>query len=291
MWNDSIRLGVLLMVLSACTTGERWVAYYNDKAAMEEFAPYDTLVLDSRYHPELAQLKRDGRVILAYLSLGEIREDEALYEELKEQRYLLDENDAWESHIVDIRYPLWYDHIVKERVPEILDKGFDGLMLDTVDSPLTYEKDDPERYDGMADAAVYMIKAIRYHHPESSIMLNRGFEIVPRVSDELDMILAESIYADYDMDNDTAEPFPSHIYEAIVQQLKEFQASNQNLKIYTLDYWPRDDDMNIEQIYKIHRGHGFIPYVTTPDLTTIHSEPSASKKEQAPSTKEGNGHA
>jgi hypothetical protein len=48
--------------------------------------------------------------------------------------------------------------------------------------------------------------------------------------------------------------------------------------VITLDYWNMDDVNGLATIYARHRAEGFVPYVTTPDLTTHTPEPLRARR-------------
>jgi hypothetical protein len=73
----------MLAVSPAPTRADSWAVYYADKAAVRDFAGFKLVVLDSTYHPPLAELKRSGKRLLGYISLGEV--------------------EAWRSHFASVR--------------------------------------------------------------------------------------------------------------------------------------------------------------------------------------------
>lgn len=264
--------------LSACSSGlsidkqDRFAVYYGSDATPEALKAFSVIVLDGDYHPDLIPLK-DNHTLLGYVSLAEAKPhqidsiDEALF---------IQDNPDWGGKLIDIRNEAWTEQLLEQQIPMILDKGFDGLMLDTIDSALHLETTDPDAYAGMREAAIALIKAIRQHFPNAKLMLNRGFAIHEHVASDIDMILAESILSHFDLKTDQASFFPDDVYASYVRRLHAINSQFKHLRVYSLDYWDITDKKGVKDIYAIQRSHGFIPYVTTPDLTTIHPEPSAS---------------
>ncbi|MGB1539402.1 MAG: hypothetical protein ACPG80_00430, partial [Rickettsiales bacterium] len=122
-------------------------------------------------------------------------------------------------------------------------------------------------------AAVQLIKELREHHPNAKLMLNRGLPVLDRVAPYLDYALAESIRVEYNFDTGKARYFSDAIYAEETARLKQAQAINPALKVVTLDYWNMADAKGVRNIYAEQRSHGFIPYVTTVKLDTLHEEP------------------
>lgn len=244
---------------------ERWAVYYGDALAVENFFPFDLVVFDSEKHPPLRPLRNQKKTLLGYLSLGEAESYRPDFEEIKKRGLLLEENKQWPGHyLIDIRNPEWGKYVIEEKIPEILYKRFDGIMLDTLDTPLSVEK----KYPGMREAAIRLLRAIRMHYPDIKIMLNRGFETLPDSAPSIDMLLAESILAD---GSDPKKPkfFDEAIYQSITATIRAAQQVEKNLKIYTLDYWDMKDREGIKAIKAKQRDNGFIPYVSTPDLQAV----------------------
>ncbi len=268
----------LLPASFAVKTGEeeseRWLAYYSDKASPQDFSAYTLLVLDSDYRPELAPLSEHGKTLLGYLSLGEAEQHRHYFGEVREEGLLLGENPYWEgSYSVDIRERIWTERVIYELIPSLLHQGFDGVFLDTLDSPLHLEWKEPERYQGMTEAAVRLVRTIRKHYPHIKIMLNRAYEILPQVAGDIDIVLGESVYADYDFENKSYRRVPKQLYQRQLAYLKEAVSHNPALKVFTLDYWEPHDHEGIAAIYREQRANGFIPYVATVALDRIVPEP------------------
>ncbi len=254
--------------------GGRWLAYYSDKASPQEFGAYTLLVLDSDHRPELEPLAERGKTLLGYLSLGEAERYRHHFQEVADSDLLLAENPHWKgSYGIDIRHRSWTEKVIYELIPGLLHQGFDGVFLDTLDTPLHMERQDPERYRGMTEAAVRLVKTIRRHYPGIKIMLNRAYEILPQVAGDIDIVLGESVYADYDFETKSYKRVPQALYELQLGYLKDAMKRNPSLEVYTLDYWEPQDREGIAAIYRVQRANGFKPYVATVALDRIIPEP------------------
>ena len=250
----------------------RWVAYYDKKLPASAFADYELVVFDRFYYPEFQSLKGNSTV-LAYVSVGEMHDDSPHRHTLEQQDALLQSREHWGSHIVDLNNKAWRESVL-EAVGDAITKGFDGVMLDTIDSPIHYAMtNSPNQVDTVKHQAIRLIRDIRTHYPSAKIMLNRGFEILPQVAGVIDFALAESILSQTDVSSGQSRLFPAHTFHLAVSKLKEAQRIAPKLTIYTLDYWNQDDVQGIGKLYAIQRSYGFRPYVTTPDLRTHTPEP------------------
>jgi uncharacterized protein (TIGR01370 family) len=255
---------------------EKFAVYYSDKLSVDHFKPYQFLVFDGAHHPPLPPLKEDGKLIIGYVSLGEVDTTSPFFAGLKNHGLVLMENKNWKgSYFVDMRDPMWPKIVVEELVPAVLRQGFDGIFLDTLDNPLDLEEQNSARYHGMNDAAAHLVQAIRLHYPSIKIMMNRGYGLLPKVANSIDMELGESVYSDYNFDKKTYGMVEASAYQEQVNLLKAAQRENPKLKVYTLDYAKPTDTKTIHNIYRTERENGFIPYVATVGLDQLVEEPKA----------------
>jgi endo-alpha-1,4-polygalactosaminidase (GH114 family) len=248
---------LLLFPLLAQAQQLRWVCYYAADAPVSTLTKFDLFVFDSDAHPAIAPLKERGKTAVGYLSIGEVNSTRAYFADVKTQNLILTENKNWKgSFFVDVRNPLWTQRILEDLIPKILHSGFDGVFLDTVDNAPYLEQTEPQRYRGMSDAMVSLIKTIRRNYPSIKIVVNRGFDILPKIEGDIDMVLGESIV------------------DSQVTLLKHMKKRRPSLTILTLDYVDPKDRNAVIQAYRRQRANGFNPYVSTRELNMIFEEPA-----------------
>ncbi|MCB1734597.1 MAG: endo alpha-1,4 polygalactosaminidase [Gammaproteobacteria bacterium] len=251
-----------------------WVVYYAAEVPVTVFDPYELVVFDSEAHPPLQGLKERGKTVLGYLSLGEVESHRDWFGEVREAGLLIQENPVWKgSWFVDVRDRRWTKRVIEDLIPRILHRGFDGVFLDTLDNPPHLERTDPKRYARMTEAAARLVRSIRRHYPDITIMQNRGYELLPDVGDSIDAVLGESVFADYDFDKKVYQRVPEDLYREQRAILREAQQQHPKLAIYTLDYWDPADTAGVAAIYAEQRANGFRPYVATIDLDKVVPEP------------------
>lgn len=235
----------------------KWVCFYGASAPLSTLSKFDLLVFDSDSHPLLRPLKERNKTVVGYLSVGEVNSTRAYFNDVKAQNLTLQENRNWPgSFFIDVRNPLWTKRVIEELVPKILQKGFDGVFLDTVDNAPYLEELDRQRYRGMAEAMVTLVKAIRQNYPNIKIIVNRGFDILSRLEGSFDMVLGESIV------------------EEQVRLLQDLKRRRPNVTILTLDYINPADRNAIIQAYRRQRANGFNPYVSTRELNLVFEDPT-----------------
>jgi uncharacterized protein (TIGR01370 family) len=253
----------------------RWAICYADRESPRAFTDYSLVVLDSDSHPPLAPLLAAGKTLLGYVSLGEVNISRPYYAAVKADGLLLRPNPNWPgSFLVDIRQPAWRRRVVQSVIPPILAAGFAGLFLDTLDSPLDLEDQSPKTFPGMQDAARGLVTAIRNAYPHVTLMMNRAYELLPKVEATIDVALGESVRSDYDFESKTYRLVPEDLYRQQVDILQAARRRRPALRVFTLDYWEPADLPGLRRIYDAERANGFAPYVATVDLNRVVPEPT-----------------
>jgi uncharacterized protein (TIGR01370 family) len=253
---------------------QNWVVYYGSTLPSSHFDRYDIIVFDRDKHPSLQNLKAKGKTLLGYVSVGEAEKYRVDYEAVRATHALLEENPNWPGHFaVDVRNPAWTKYLVENVIPQVIKAGFHGIFVDTLDSVVELEAKDPEKYKGMTLAAAKAIQTIRLNYPHLKIMINRGFDVMPYIAHDVNYVLAEAVLASYDFTTKKHSLFPETVYQEYVDKMQALQTKAPHLRFMTLDYWNMQDVKGVKEIYRRHRENGFMPYVSTIALDTVHTEP------------------
>ena len=251
-----------------------WVVYYADSARPEEFRGYDLVVFDGDVHPSLKPISAAGSVVLGYLSLCEVERHRSWFATAKDSGLLAGENPNWQgSYFIDVRDPRWRKIVVDQLAPEIIARGFQGLFLDTLDDAAELERRDPKKFGGMQSAAIELVKEIRRAVPAATLMVNRGYDLLPAIAGSVNVVLGESVYGTYDFTTKKYRRVPEAEYREQVAVLSKVRSMKPSLRICTLDYWNPGDRDGIRRVYREERSHGFDPYVATISLDQLVREP------------------
>ncbi len=255
-------------------TSLRWVVCYSADVTADVLLPYELVVLDLEHHPPLEGLRADGRQVLAYLSLTEMGRAHEAFADVEKAGLVLDQHPVWTgSQYIDFRSPDWQRMVVDRLVPRALEQGFTGLFLDTLDDAEFLEAKDAGRYQGMREAAVRLVGAIRLKHPQVTLMVNRGYAVLPDIAGSIDIVLGESVIGSFDGETGAYKRMSDADIEWQVTALRDAKARNRALKVFTLDYWDPKDEAGIARLYREQRANGFAPYVSTPMLDSVVPEP------------------
>ncbi|RME71425.1 MAG: hypothetical protein D6776_10230, partial [Planctomycetota bacterium] len=218
----------------------RFVCCYAEDLAPADLEGFDIAILDAAVRRPPRELSGNGRrLVLAYLSLGEIAEHDPAWPRHARAPWLVEPNPDWPgAWRVDPRDPRWQAHVFA-RAARLLARGFDGLFLDTADVGPWLEERDPETWRGAAHAMAQIIAGLRRRFPDSLLVLNQGLALYPAVRPHLDAALAEGLFVRYD--------FATRRYRKVrpgsdAARLRErFLALRRSgLRVLTIEYAPPD---------------------------------------------------
>ncbi len=205
---------------------------------------YDWIVLSPKNtHIEAIKekfyMKKRGKLI-AYLSIGE-REKHEVKDKL--ERFVIGENRVWNTYILDIRKKEYREFLINEAKRLIEKEGFEGLFLDTLDSyRLALGGKERKEYE---DHLVIFIKDLRKNLKNTTIVINRGFEILDRIEEDIDGIAVESLLKE-----------DKKIRSTLIDVLKDL--SKKGKKVIVIEY----DIGKKDEYIRLLNGMGFIPYIS-----------------------------
>jgi uncharacterized protein (TIGR01370 family) len=247
-----------------------WAAYYG---AAEEAGPtlarFDLVVLEPARHPPLQAVKRHGALVLMYVSLGEVNVHAPAYAAVASAPWVLDPNPNWpDARRLDVRdgdYARW---LLDRVVPAALaPPGVNGLFLDTADTALDLERQNPGRFRGMTAALELTLRKLRAAHPRAVIALNGGLSLAERLPGLLDGVVVESVWTDYD--------FATRRYrlraasEAAARAAELDRLRRLGLPVLTLEYMSSEAPAWVRELIARTRARGFVPYVATIGLDQV----------------------
>ncbi len=251
----------------------KWTVFYGWDLDVNEFRGYDLIVLDPSFRGSLAAVSQWGASVLGYISVGEVRKTTDLYDVAKSASALLPESPYWRDvFYVDVRISQWRSAIVERAVELVKVKGFNGVFLDTLDSPPFLEATDTVSFGGMGRAAVGIVRDIRRALPHALIVVNRGYLLLPELVEFLDGVVAESLITTY-----SGKGFEWVTPEIVARQLEFLLPAKHHslpVRILSLDYWDPQENQTIKEIYARERAMGHLPYVSDVLLDKVVPEPA-----------------
>jgi uncharacterized protein (TIGR01370 family) len=248
-----------------------WLCYYGTTFGAKFYSKFDLVVLDGSSHPPVEHSSPRHPTLLGYLSVGEVDIDGPYWEQAEGKPFLARKNEFWDSWMVDVRHPEWEELLLSHAVPAIMEKGFDGLFLDTLDSALFLEEY-PENGDfaGAGSALVRLITEMKKRNPDMLIAVNRGLPILSEIAPSIDFLVVEDLYSYY---SDEAEDYvrvEKDIQDLLLQQVAKGREAKPDLPVLTLDYAAVDQNELIHEAIAFSRKRKFVPYISTLELNDIY---------------------
>lgn len=250
------------------TLDTKWLCYYGDDRRVLDVEGYDLLLVESEGVGEVTEEEKRGRTVVAYMSVGELERYRWYYPDVKDKAWVYDVNPDWpDSRLVDVRSREWQDLVIDEVAQVIMDLGYDGFILDNVDTPEALLRADAEFFAGAADAMVGLINRLRATYPDAVIIANNGLSIVPRCGDALDAMMYEGTQSTWTREGN------AYVYGEITPQQKAWQRPRFNrvraagVPILALEYADLSDKAEVERIYELCRKAKTNPFVSIRALT------------------------
>ncbi|NPA42110.1 MAG: polysaccharide deacetylase [Aquificae bacterium] len=238
--------------------------YHHKPVADDLLLAYDWVVLDgdTPYIQEIKDkfyLKRRAKLI-GYISVGEIERYREYLSEI--ERFAIGENPMWNSLVADIRKEEYRRFLIEVVAKGIAERGFDGFLLDTLDSYRLVAKE--EEYPQFKKSLVEFIKALKEKYPDKLIILNRGFELLEEVHQIVDGVVVESLFRGLNEKREYVEVEREARKEVI--KLAE-KAKKYGLPVIVIDYVPPENPkLALETAHRIKK-LGFIPYIADKELS------------------------
>ncbi|GCB03510.1 hypothetical protein PSUB009319_11410 [Ralstonia sp. SET104] len=240
--------------------------YYGDKPPVGQLRAFDAVVVEPDHGFDPSQLKTPSTQWFAYVSLGEVTPERGWFKALP-KAWLLGDNAAWASRVVDQAQPDWPAFYVEHVIKPLWDKGYRGFFLDTLDSYQLVAKDDASRAAQEA-GMVRVIRAVKARYPEARLIFNRGFEILPQVHDQAYAVAFESLYRGWDQGAKQYKEVNDADRAWLMGQARKIR-DEYHLPVISIDYCPPADRACARETAKRIKAQGLIPYVTDPALSTI----------------------
>lgn len=234
------------------------VFYYGDDPVVRKLQKFDIAVVepDTRFVPPSAGAT--GTRWFAYVSVGEVHRTRG-YHALIPQGWIVGKNNEWNSDIVDQAAVGWPEFFVEHIITPLWKKGYRGFFLDTLDSYLLVSGGELERLHSRS-GLVAAIRAIRIQYPEASLIINRGFELLPALHDDVYAVAFESLFKGWSEAKGQYYDVPEVDRQWLMERVREVK-QKYRLPVISIDYCaPTHYQCSKETVERI-RALGLVPYV------------------------------
>jgi polysaccharide biosynthesis protein PelA len=240
--------------------------FYGSPVPVTQLSSFDAVVVepDSGFNPNVQPTSKDKW--FAYVSVGEVTRARSYFKDIPAS-WLLGQNAAWASRVVDQSQPDWPRFYVEHVITPLWNKGYRGFFLDTLDSYQLAAKTDDERARQQA-GLVAVIHAIKARYPQARLIANRGFELMPQVHDDIYAVAFESLYHGWNQAQKRYVDVPEADRQWLLGQADTLR-QRYDLPVVSIDYCAPDDRACASDAIDKIRSHGLIPYVTDGALHTV----------------------
>jgi uncharacterized protein (TIGR01370 family) len=242
--------------------------YYGAHPPVEALAHYDVAVVEPDHGfvppPRINDTSRP--TWYAYVSIGEINPSRTYFGAVP-SAWLHGTNDVWHSSVVDQTSKGWPEFVVNQIVAPLWRQGYRGFFLDTLDSYQLVATSDEARH-AQQTGLVAVIQAIHTRFPGASLILNRGFELLPQTHEIVDGVALESLFRGWDQQSQRYVEVASADREWLLAQVKTAR-DQYGLPVISIDYCDPADTACVQETMAKIRALGIVPYIGDGGLQTL----------------------
>lgn len=240
--------------------------YYGANPPWDELQAFDIVVVDPGHVPDPKLPALSHTRLAAYVALGEVQPSRP-YASSIPKAWLRGENKDWGSRLIDQSRPEWPRFFTDTIIAPLWNSGYRTFFLDTLDSYHLFAKSLEERAAQEA-GMVATVNAVKQRYPQAKLIFNRGFEILERTHAHVEAVVAESLFQGYDAGKASYTTVPEADRAWLTGQLQRAR-DEFHLPVIAIDYVPSSRRELARETARRIMDLGFIPWVTTPDLTTL----------------------
>lgn len=267
--------GLCVGAAQAQTPPWRIAFFYGDTLDASALAGYDQVVVEPDHGLDPKQFDAKASAadphgihtrFIAYVSAGEVLPSRDYYKAMP-KAWRIGRNGDWASEVIDQSSPGWPQFFVEKVIAPLWAKGYRGFFLDTLDSYQLIATDDDARARQQA-GLVELIRRIHRRYPRAELILNRGFELLPKVHDDVAAVAFESLYRGWDEGNKRYVEVNDNDRAWLLARAKEVR-ENYDLPVISIDYCEPSDTVCAKDTVARIREQGLIPYVGDGHLMRI----------------------
>lgn len=252
-----------------------WAIVLNpeNESSLKSADQMDLIILDPDYSYQI-DLKGKDTISIAYVSVGEAESYRTYWESIKDKPWVLMENPNWkENYLVDMRAEEWQDVLLNQVIPDIVEKGHQGLFLDTIDTASSLFADDPELYPKMLEAPKSIIQKIRKKYPKLLLIPNNGLDLFDSFATNVDAIFVEDVYSMPNFETGGYEAIAKSETDLKIKKIKNLQKKYQR-PVFVVDYVSESDQGAVMQLSAKIKKNGFKPYIAEKELSRVYNPES-----------------
>jgi hypothetical protein len=240
--------------------------YYGAELPADSLSHFDRVVVqaDQADAAGLALLRRRGSTVFAYVSLSELSRHQAA---ALDDRWRLGNNPDWQTLIMDAAHPGWRRHLIEKQFQPLWDRGYRAFFLDNLDSYQRAVKSQEAR-DAQVQGLSQIIADLHARFPGVQLLLNRGFELLPRVAPLAVGLVAESLFRGFNPASHNYVEVSEADRSWLLSQLRTAR-DKYHLPITAIDYVaPSNRELSRSTAQRI-AALGITPWISDGALTAV----------------------
>jgi len=247
----------------------QWICYYGSEISAAFLKKTQLIIADPDIiFPEIFPSEALP-LFVGYVSVGEAEKYRWYWPLIKDKPWVLEENPNWSgNHWVDVRSEEWQELILDHMIPRLLNRGYQGVFLDTLDTGEYLEGKDPEKWKGSQKALVKLVKNIRRRYPQMIIIPNNGLSLLPSIERHVDGVVIEDLYTRYNFETKTCDRTPPSVTED-KETILDYFMRRMNKPVFVIHYAQERDQALADDAIRRSREKGYRSYTTTVDLKSI----------------------
>ncbi|CAA6811870.1 MAG: Extracellular Matrix protein PelA [uncultured Sulfurovum sp.] len=247
---------MLFSELFAQTPSNERYAFIYSKSIDDRFINfYDKVVVEADAIDNIYALRYPEKMV-AYVSVGEIepwRKTKTTYQ----KSWVISKNKTWNSLIADLNNDA-YQAFIFERIAKLYKMGYRHFFLDTMDA-YHVTAEDKKVFQSQQTALISFIKKLHQKYPRSKIIVNRGFELLDHIHQDIHAVVAESLIGRYQHETKSYTKVPKNDHQWLLNNFRKAQAHG--LTAISIEYTNKSSKTRLEMAKKV-KALGITPYVT-----------------------------
>jgi hypothetical protein len=255
---------ILLAGLAEVHAAPSIAFYYGADAPLDELHAFDIAVVDPDHGADPLAYGDGPSRLYAYVAVGEASPTRSWFKDLSPS-WQLTANTHWGSAVLDLSQPQWRTFLLDRVFAPLWQRGYRGFFLDALDSyRLAAGYDEAAQQQGLVD----LIRAVRSRFPGAHLVLNRGFEVVPKVKDAIEMVVAESLFRGWDpVERRYVEVAPA-ARDWLLAKLIEVR-DRDGVPVAAIDYVDPADRAAARRTAAAIQARGIVPWVADGALASL----------------------
>jgi polysaccharide biosynthesis protein PelA len=268
-WSLLVLWLLLLPILVMANPKPSAAFFYAANPPVTELKAFDMVMVDptsAKINPVQYQNRNPYSQLFAYVSVGELDRYPAGVKSI-DSTWVIGKNKAWGTRVLDLSNPKVRQFLLEHFIKPFWQQGYRGFFLDTLDSYQLAVKNDKD-VAAQQRGLIAFIKSIKQQYPKAKLILNRGFDILPKVHQDIMAVAAESLFTGWYQAKKQYLPVPEKDREWLLSQLNKVK-QHYHLPAIVIDYLPAAKRAQAKEVADKIAALGFIPWVANHALSNM----------------------